>query len=313
MRSLLVFLLQPVGCALVIVLGSFLGAGATSAAAVIAVPFMVRSKCMEALLIRMCAHTRDDRADDLECSAIGLAAEDIQPLRSCRVPTMKGMLGGMKTLDAVSDGMCIGLAILLDGDIHDHFCKSLASGVFWWLSPLANSLHLAGVMSIVLLMSNAVQAALVSSGPSERDPASLPESAGFYLLMEREREKDPGWNNEFANDRATNAAFTVFTEVGLEQAPQLKLQLSLMMAQGQGLLEEPAVLLSVAVGCLTILAKGVKVFAGALQQSDRWSRIPQIFLASLLFTFVLYAAASAVMMEVCDDHVWGLTTGCVDV
>jgi len=279
------FVLQPLGCVMVLVVGWTFGEKLAPYVAALSVLFIVRSKAIEAMLIRW--------TDDNGCSLASLFASDVLPMRSCRMPKMKASLGSLKVADAFSDGMCIGLAILLDGTIHDNFCESFGSGVFWWVQPVASSLHLFGFMIIVLLISDCVQGSLAcidfSSAPA------LCEAPGFYVLMERIDERDEA-------NKLSDFICSVFAEVCLEQAPQLKFQVSLLMAQGLGVLEQPTVLLSITIGCLTMAAKAVKLLSGEL---------PHILLAMATLLFVAYIVASLAMMHNCEDHMWGITTGCV--
>mmetsp|Transcript_111856 Transcript_111856/g.311314 ORF Transcript_111856/g.311314 Transcript_111856/m.311314 type:complete len:608 (-) Transcript_111856:135-1958(-) len=287
-------------------------------------PFVYRNKVAEASLIRNLnrheALLRQRATGEIarqisqDVGVFDLVLLDLAPLWECRVPRLRSLLGGLDVLDGATDGMSAGAAFLLDPRVHPRFVASFRAGAVSVLAPIVAVLHLWGIMSIVLLVSSTAQLAL-----SLQEPSYAAELAGLGLLAER---LEPKGGRGTVVAHTARGTLWLLAKVLSEQVPQLWLQTSLMMALEEGPLGQPIVLISVVVSLLSITRKSLETLCAGcsvLRVTGLRAiiRIPVSLVAFVVplcaIVFVAFIALRLVMIQVCEDHIWGLTTGCISL
>ena len=98
-----------------------------------------------------------------------------------------------------------------------------------------------------------------------------------------------------------------------ENGPQLVLQTSLLMAKGESLLEQPALLVSVALSLGSGVKKALELTMTARREPAGWMVAWTLVFSAFIWAFLAYVVAKLYFLEVCPSREWGLTTGCVDV
>lgn len=268
-------------------------------AVLLLLPFVFRGKQAELGLVRA-VNIQDG---DVAITALSLVYEDVQQFP----PSLVFAFGALEALDAPSDGIAIASASFLNPEAHRRYVESWRNGTLSFMAPLLDKFGLAGVMSVSQLFASTVQTSVAFSSP-----VAAADLGGLGALAKRVS----GLLN--SNTYASVAAM-VTARVLMESAPQLVYQTSLIMAQKQSLLEQPAVAFSICLSFLSMCKKVIELIAALCTEMNQMKDRRGILLFGLrgamsilpLLIFLLYMAVRVYKIDACPSHMWGISTGCV--
>jgi len=265
-------------------------------------PIVLRGKFVEVRLIQAVGL----RPGDASLGISGLVKQDGFPM----------FLGALEQLDAPSDGLAIAVAATERPEVHHRFVKSWCQSQFSFLVPVLDTFGLAGMMT-----ANQVLASYFQLAASSRSPQQAADIGGLSALARR-LSQNRRLQELFGRFAVLEA---VFTRVILQSSPQLMWQTSLLMARGQGVLEQPVVLFSTVISLFSMLIKlralgremgadlGSYSNLSGDEKAEAIGRFWTSFAVAVPLTlYLVYMIIRLVAMETCPSHSWGMTSGCVD-
>lgn len=242
----------------------------------------------------------------------GFILRDLKGLGSLRAPNF--LLSKLELLDAQSDGLTTAAAFFLDSAAQARFTASFASN-----GPLVHTaisaLGLPGLMLLCLLLAVFTQCgALVMSQLGPRPGDEVPcEFAGFSISPSKLKA-------DAMEATIFRCLLSALARTLCEGIPQILLQGSMLMAVGQSLLQQPLLVISLALSLFTSCRKALEV-TGSIAEigkdaCKRGTTGDTFILAVLavsvaaLWLLLLLAAWRTAMLQLCPCHVWGITSGC---
>mmetsp|Transcript_39431 Transcript_39431/g.125180 ORF Transcript_39431/g.125180 Transcript_39431/m.125180 type:complete len:546 (+) Transcript_39431:106-1743(+) len=222
-----------------------------------------------------------------------------------------------EALDGVTDGFSVAVVWLLERDPHfrQRLLAGWAHGPASLLLPAIECLGLAGVMALALAVASGAQfctgAMMTDSGGEEL--SKMVGLGGLAVLLPKPYDE---------MDKVIDACFRIASKLLIEAAPQLLLQGSSIMAQGEGLAGSPSLALSVGVSAAMGAAAAVELtILGAKLARDAATRKDLLEFSHAMFLFfggglvslaiVLAGVGRIFIAELCESKMWGPTTGCV--
>lgn len=266
------------------------------------IPFVLRTKLMEAHFVRRTQAL--ERPGEEEVTALDLIREDFGPMKQCKTPSPNFTFSAGEMFDGATDGMAAGVAFNIDAEIHQRFVASWSQGVGSVFAPFLDTVHLWGLMTIVLVVASLVQLVTgVMVSVSEGEFPTIASLAGMGSLAHRSR-----------GEQTTRIILVGIARFIYEGMLQLLLQTSLLMALGKGLSAQPLVLLSVMIS-MGSAAKMWVMMVASLWETRNQTRTQ----AKVLSLGSIFGGAAALawnmgrlaIIELCPAHMGGLLTGCV--
>mmetsp|Transcript_39432 Transcript_39432/g.125184 ORF Transcript_39432/g.125184 Transcript_39432/m.125184 type:complete len:580 (+) Transcript_39432:125-1864(+) len=222
-----------------------------------------------------------------------------------------------EVFDGGTDGCSVAVVWLLERDPHfrQRLLAGWAHGPASLLLPAIECLGLAGVMALALAVASGAQfctgAMMTDSGGEEL--SKMVGLGGLAVLLPKPYDE---------MDKVIDACFRIASKLLIEAAPQLLLQGSSIMAQGEGLAGSPSLALSVGVSAAMGAAAAVELtILGAKLARDAATRKDLLEFSHAMFLFfggglvslaiVLAGVGRIFIAELCESKMWGPTTGCV--
>jgi len=288
-------------------LGHFTGSVPTYLLALV-FPFVIRS-----IIVDHCMAAQIDEYAPVNSGLGGFGTRLCESFKGFAA----NVAGKLEILDAISDALAAASAYHLSHEAFFRFTLTLGS-LPPWLRSLSTTLGLGGMLTAALVYSSIVFATMVSFFSTEHVfKTAYAELAGLTKTAAKFKSKD---RSQSPGVQATDVAAGLAKIFG-EAAWQALLQTSLIMAKGQPLFEQPVLLCSVVLSCVTLAIRTAQLTFRLFVIVCRAPGLPlkiigQVFcfpFIALLWLILALVLAKLYYAEACEDRLWGLSTGCIDV
>lgn len=231
------------------------------------------------------------------------------------------LMGGLEMLDFNTDAQQWSQAFLCDSVYHDDFVESFHESLLFFFGSFIDVVHLHGVLLMSIVLSMAMQLFMVMNTYGVGYPACLCGLGGITHMFDQVSE----WrdNIPISIDSEQRMLIRALAICALDTMPALYLQTSLFSLTF-GATDDSAkqrALLSLALGAIGLIKMG----AGLVVPLIGGNEVPGnalnyggwkccfVTIASLCFAIPASCGARIYFAYACQDHVWNLTSGCVDI
>jgi len=235
------------------------------------------------------------------------------------VDTLQGfstnVVGKLEVLDSVSDALAAAQAFHVSHTAKFRYELSMQN-MPPLLRSLATTLGLGGMLTLALVYSSvmfffALYSEQIGWTEVSANMAGLTKTAATlkeYHLHERRQLRE-------------REVLTGICKIFGEAVWQVLLQTTLIMATGIPLLDQPLLLVSVALSCITLSTRAANLtfnaVSAAYETYDKALRVAICLIAMpfiiLTWGILLLVLVKLYYTEACRDRLWGLSTGCVQV
>mmetsp|Transcript_33596 Transcript_33596/g.61580 ORF Transcript_33596/g.61580 Transcript_33596/m.61580 type:complete len:245 (+) Transcript_33596:189-923(+) len=230
--------------------------------------------------------------------------------------------GKLELVDSVSDALAAASAFHLSETACRRYDLSMA-GLPLGLRLMSTTLGMGGLLTAALAYSTLLFLLVMRVFGSEM-MLIWADLAGFTSTAEKLKATGALGRLPEARERlnARSDMIVKLAKVYGEAAWQALLQTSLIMAKGLPLFDQPMLLVSILLSCMTLAARTLQLttYVCGYIASAEDEAIVKILLAVacgpcivLLWAILGLVIAKLYFTEACEDRLWGLSTGCVHV